>query len=277
MYRIVTATCFAAATAYSPAFAQSNDIAKLDALFDALDMPEIIDIMREEGLAYGATLADDMLPGGQSQAWIDAVATIYDAQMMREDVRGAFDQSLEGDDLDAMLAFFTSARGEKIVGLEVSARRAMLDEAIEEASIEAAAIAMMDGTDRYQQVKSFVEINDLIEGNVVGSLNSSYAFYVGLIDGGAMPGGITPETALQDVWAQEDDIRESTTEWIYSFLLLAYQPLSDEDLAAYIAFSQTEAGQELTGALFTSFNDMFNDISGALGLAVSRFMVTQEL
>lgn len=277
MLRLAAPFALALTLATSPLAAQDADVAKVDTLFEALGMPEMIQIMREEGLAYGQTLATDMLPGGGSAQWDLAVSAIYDPQMMLEEVRGAFGEALEGDDIDAMIDFFTSETGTTIIDLEVSARRAMLDEAVEEASKENAAIAMMDDTPRYQLVQEFVTANDLIEANVVGSMNSSYAFYLGLIDGGVMPAGMTAETALQDVWAQEPDIRRDTTEWVYSFLLMAYQPLPDADLDAYIAFSQTEAGQDLTSALFLSFNGMFDDISRALGLAASRFMTTQEL
>ena len=277
MPRFTTAIALIATMTVTPVFAQSDQTAKADALFAALGMPEIIEIMREEGLEYGTSLATDMLPGGTSNAWEVAVEAIYDPQMMLEEVRGAFGESLDGDDIGAMLEFYTSDAGTAIINLEISARRAMLDDAVEEASIEASALQMMDETPRYLQVKSFVEANDLIESNVVGSLNSSYAFYTGLIDGGAMPAGVTLDTALQDVWIQESDIRDSTTEWVYSFLLMAYQPLSDAELDAYIAFSETEAGQDLTFALFVSFDGMFEDISRALGLGVSRFMMTQEL
>ena len=277
MLRLAAPFALALTLATAPLAAQDADAAKVDTLFEALGMPEMIQIMREEGLAYGQTLATDMLPGGGSAQWDLAVSAIYDPQMMLEEVRGAFGEALEGDDIDAMIDFFTSETGTTIIDLEVSARRAMLDEAVEEASKENAAIAMMDDTPRYQLVQEFVTANDLIEANVVGSMNSSYAFYLGLIDGGVMPAGMTAETALQDVWAQEPDIRRDTTEWVYSFLLMAYQPLPDADLDAYIAFSQTEAGQDLTSALFLSFNGMFDDISRALGLAASRFMTTQEL
>lgn len=277
MLRFAAPLAFAVTLFAAPLWAQDSDDTKVDALLDALGMVEIIEIMREEGLAYGSTLAEDMLPDGSGDQWDMAISAIYDTDMMYEEVRGAFGEALEGDDIDAMLAFFTSEQGEKIIGLEVSARRAMLDEAVEEASRENAAIAMMDETPRYQLVQEFVEVNDLIEANVVGSLNSSYAFYIGLIDGGAMPAGVTPETALQDVWAQEADVRNDTTEWVYSFLLMAYQPLSDDELRSYIAYSRTDAGQDMSAALFVAFNGMFDDISRALGLASSRFMISQEL
>ncbi len=277
MNRFATPLVFAFSLSIAPLWAQPTDQVKADQLLEALGMPEMIEIMREEGLAYGETLAVDMLPGGPSEQWDMAVSAIYDTQTMYEEVRGAFAEAIAGDDIDAMLAFFTSQPGEKIVDLEVSARRALLDDAVEEASKESAAIAMMDETARYLMVKEFVEVNDLIEANVVGSLNSSYAFYTGLIDGGAMPAGVTAETALQDVWAQEPDVRSDTTEWVYSFLLMAYQPLSDAELEAYIAFSKTEAGQDMSDALFAAFDGMFEDISRGLGLASSRFMISQEL
>jgi hypothetical protein len=260
-----------------PAFAQDTQAEKVDALFAAIGLPDMLMIMREEGLEYGETLAVDMFPSGTTPLWAGAVSEIYDAEMMFEEVRGAFGEALEGDDIDAMLAFYTSAPGAAIIDLEVSARRALLDDAVEAASKDNAAIAMMDETPRFQMVQEFVAVNDLIESNVVGALNSNYAFYMGLIDGGAALPGVTADTALQDVWAQEPEIRSSTTEWVYSFLLMAYQPLSDADMQAYIAFSNTDAGEDINGALFEAFNGMFDDISRALGLAASRFMISQEL
>lgn len=277
MNRFATPLVIALSLSMTSLWGQPTDETKVDQLLEALGMPEIIEIMRKEGLSYGQTLAEDMIPGGPTDQWDMAVSTIYDTEMMYEEVRGAFGEAVAGDDIDAMLDFFTSSPGEKIIKLEVSARRAMLDEAVEEASKENAAIAMMDQTPRYVLVQEFVEVNDLIEANVVGSLNSSYAFYTGLIDGGAMPADVTTETALQNVWSQEPDVRSDTTEWVYSFLLMAYQPLSDAELEAYIAFSRTEAGQDMSGALFSAFDGMFDDISRGLGLASSRFMVSQEL
>ena len=276
MLHIRLSAALVAAAVSTSAWAQDR-AADIDALYDALGLPEIIEVMQEEGIVYGDSLGADMLPGGASAEWQAVVAAIYDLETMNEEVRGAFGEAIEDSDLDALLAFFTSERGERIIGLEVSARRAMLDEAVEEASKEAAALEVMDETPRYYAITEFIDTNDLIESNVAGALNSSFAFYMGLIDGGAMPAGVDAETALQDVYAQEPDIRANTTEWVYAFLMMAYQPLSDEDLAAYQAFSETEAGAELNDALFLAFDGMFEDISRALGLASSRFIITQEL
>lgn len=246
-------------------------------LFAALGLPEMIEIMREEGIGYGETIAADLFGGQGGADWEAMVAAIYDADAMREAVETAMATALEGADLQPMLDFFQSDVGRNIVALEVAARRALLDDAVEEASKAAAAIARADSTARFAQVEAFVEINDLIEANVVGALNSNYAFYIGLQEGGAFPQALPQEDILADVWAQEAEIRENTTEWVYSFLMMAYQPLGDAEMEAYIAFSQTGAGQRLNRAMFSAFDEVFNDISLTLGRAASRFMIGQEL
>ena len=272
--RIVHAAAIAITSFPLPALAQD---ARFDALYDALGLPEVVEIMREEGFDYGGSLAETMLPGGGDPRWPAVLEQIYDTQMMNEELQGAMAEVLSGDDIDAILDFYTSDLGEKIVGLEVSARRALLEPEIEEASKEAATLQRLDETPRAALATEFIVANDLIESNVVGSLNSSYAFYMGLIDGGAMPAGVTAETAIEDIWAQEPEVRNDTTDWVYSFVLLAYQPLTDDELQQLIAFSRTDAGEELTDALFLAFDGLFEDISRGLGLGLARFMATQEL
>lgn len=259
------------------ATAQTSQSDTVSDLFDAMAMPEILAIMRDEGIVYGTEVGDDLFPDRVNADWTNTVSAIYDLDTMIEVVETDFGAALQDADVDAMLAFFTTEPGRTFVQLEVSARRAMMDDAVDEASKDAAALAMADETDRYMMVKTFVDTNDLVETNVVGAMNANFAFFTGLMDGGAAPTDLTEEQVLTDVWSQEEDIRQSTTEWVYSFLMMAYQPASDDDLATYIAFSQSPAGQDLNVALFDGFDGMFNDISRALGLASSQFMIGADL
>jgi len=261
-------------TAVTPAFAQQSDS---DELFDLLRMSEILEIMRLEGVGYGDTIGQDLFGGEPSADWDRQVERIYTFDRMVEVVRDDFASSLEGVDVDPMLTFFGSDQGQMFITLEISARRALLDDAVEEASKDAAAIAAADEDERYMMVGEFVESNNLIEANVAGALNSNLAFYEGLVDGGAFQGTLTEEQILTDVWSQESDIRENTTEWIYSFLFLAYQPVEDTDLEAYIAFSQSEAGVAFNRAMFTSFDRLFVGISRELGRAAANEMTSTEL
>ena len=248
-----------------------------DILFDLLMLPEIIEIMRQEGVSYGDTIGADLFAGETSAEWDMTVAQIYDPEVMVGMVRRDFELSLAEADLDPMLAFFGSPQGQQIVSLEVSARRAFLDDAVEEAGEDAAAIALADNDPRMALVGEFIEINNLVEANVAASLNTNLAFYDGLVAGRAFGGALSEEQILSDVWGQEADIRESTTEWLNSFLFMAYSPLDDADLEAYIAFSQTDAGGQINRAMFDSFDELFMGISRALGRAAAAEMTTQDL
>lgn len=257
-----------------PAAAQDNDT---DVLFELLMLPDIISIMREEGMGYGDTIGQDLFAGPPSPDWQAKVERIYDYDVMVGIVREDFEASLSDVDLTPMIDFFGSDQGQMIIGLEVSAREALLDEAVEEASEEMAATAIADENPRMTLVQEFVTVNNLIETNVAGALNSNLAFYGGLVDGGAFGGALTEDEILTDVWSQESEIRGNTTDWIHSFLFMAYQPLDDEDLQAYIAFSETDAGGDINRAMFESFDRLFNGISRSLGRAAATEMTSQEL
>ena len=247
------------------------------ALYAAMGLPQIVGIMREEGLDYGDDIARDMLGGAPGSDWSGRMEAIYDADLMERAILDGLERALADADLDPARAFFDSPLGQEIVALEVSAREAMLDTEVDAAAREAAAIAIADETARYDLVAGFATANDLIETNVVGALNANLAFYEGLAIGGALPPDLTQDDILRDVWAQEGDIRQSTTEWVYAFLLLAYEPLEDAEVAAYTDFSRTEEGRALNRALFTAFDDLFTEISRALGLEVAQEMASARL
>ena len=61
------------------------------------------------------------------------------------------------------------------------------------------------------------------------------------------------------------------------FLMLAYQPLSDQELDAYIAFSTTPAGQKANRAVFAAFDAMFVQVSKELGQSAGRLMAGQDI
>lgn len=275
--RHITTFAVSAVLTATAAFAQEPSADQADAIFDVLGLPEMVEIMREEGIVYGAEIGADLFDGRVTGEWTALVSNIYDADRMGDQVRAVLAQEIDPESVEDILAFFSSEPGRTIIELEVAGRRALLDDAVEEAASEAAALASADETDRYQLVERFVATNDLIETNVVGAMNSNYAFYIGLADGGALGDQLTEDQILADVWSQEPEIRRNTTEWVYTFLMLSYQPLEDADLETYIAFSESDAGQDLNQALFTAFDGVFESISRALGLGSARFMVAEDI
>lgn len=254
--------------------AQADRSDDIDRLIEALDISGLVEVMQHEGEDFAEDIADQMLGGGDTM-WQANVARLYDAAAMVSVVRKALDDGLSDQDLATTLVFFEGDAGRRIVGLETSARRAMLDIAVEEGA--RASFTDIEGSDdpRLALLEEFVAANDLIEANVAGGLSSNYMFYRGLIDGGGLEA--EDKDILADVWGQEEEIRADTREWIFAFSLLAYQPLTDAELRSYVTLSTTLAGKALNRALFDGFDQMYADIAYGLGLAAAQAMGGQDL
>lgn len=262
---LATATAIALPAAAEP----------VDDLLEALMVPEIIDVMRDEGVAYGEEMAQDFIGGSAGPQWSETVSMIYDAERMSDSVRDTFAEEMPADVIAPLLAFFTSDVGSQIITLELRARTAMVNKDVEEEARAAYRAMAAEDDPRLALLEEFVAANDLLEANVAGALNASYQFYLGLVDGGAFE--MTEEDILRDVWAQEEETREDTREWLYAYLNLAYGPLDAGVVEDYTALSATDAGRALNQALFAAFNQMYDDISYALGLAAAREMQSQDL
>jgi hypothetical protein len=258
-----------------PAFAD----ARMTVLVDVLALPEVAQILREEGLEHSTDLDTDMLNGNGGAGWQMQVGAIYDAGRLVETVRGALESELQGpdleDELEQTITFFASDLGTRIVGLENSARAAILDQDVEEAA--RVRFAEVEGTEdsRLALVTQLVEGGDMIDRNVTAAMNSNYQFLRGLADGDAIK--MTDDAILADVASDLDEITEDTVSWLYGYMLLAYHPLTDDELETYIAFSNTPAGKALNRGLFDGFGKAYEDISYGLGRAVALNMTAQEL
>lgn len=244
-------------------------------LYDVMRLDEVIAVMRDEGLAYGVEMDRDMLDGQGGVFWTRQVARIYEPARMADLVLVALNKGLSDAQTADCVAFFDTKLGQRILSLETSARVAMADAEVEQFARDT--YASLKGSDdpRLATVTRFVTMNDLLERNVSGSMTASYAFLRGLVDGGASK--LSDSEISADVWSQEAETRADTESWLYGFLLMAYQPLSDADLDAYLAFSATPSGQALNAALFDGFDAGYRDISHALGLLIAEAASYSEL
>ena len=244
-----------------------------------LRLGDLAEIVQAEGADYGDQLRQEMFPDRGGSDWPAVVARIYDPARLSEELTRVLDRELAvtPEVLRAAEAFFGSAAGKKIVSLEIEARRALLDDAAEQAAKEAFAEMEARGPARLDALRRFVETNDLVEMNVMGALNANLAFYKGMATGGAFTDEMSEDDMLGEVWSQEDQVRADTEDWLWPYLALAYQPLSDEELQAYQAFSETPEGRALNAALFVAFDASFVRISGELGRAVSRMVQGEDI
>ncbi len=249
-------------------------------LSSTLQIGGVLSVMRAEGADYGKTLEDEMFPGKGGVAWKAIVDGIYDETAMK----GLFDKALVAElaaadpaMLEVVEDFFGSDRGQRILSLEIEARRTLLDPNAEAAAKVHVEDLTAKDDPRMNLIRKFVETNDLIEMNVAGALNANLAFFKGMAASGGFDGGMTEDQMLQNVWSQESAIRGETETWIYPYLAVAYQPLSDDDMQAYLAFSKLDEGKVLNAAVFAAFNVLFVDISDRLGRAAAKQMHGEDI
>ena len=244
---------------------------------EALRLHDIIEVVAAEGIAAGPEIEEDMFPGRGGFGWKVELERIYDIprvmSIMSDDIRANVSEA----DADVLISFLGSPLGKRIVEGEVAARAAMLDEDVDQAATDLAQKMRREGGRRVEQIAEFIAAYDLVTSNVVGGLNSNYAFYQGLAAGGALPDSMTEDQIVNEVWSQQDTITTETEDWLYAYLLASYAGLSDDEMQTYIAFARTDAAQAFNGVLFDSFGTVFTSISRALGRAVADRMLAQDI
>jgi len=250
---------------------------RAEAVLKSLGADRMIELMRIEGLEYGADLARDMFPDRADDAWDARVSEIYSTGRMMTTFLAGFDQHFAEKHYAEVEAFYGSDLGKEVVALELATREAFLEEEIEDFARTSIEDIQQTRPELFDRIIEFIEINNLVEENVIGALNANFAFMQAMSDGGGYAGQLSNDEIIGDVVAQEPEIRQNSTEWLFAYLTMAYSSLSLEDLDSFIALSRSEAGQALTTALFEGFDDMFVEISRDLGHGVSRYTAGEDI
>lgn len=246
----------------------------IDRLMTALHFEEIVEIMRAEGLRYGGDVGDEMLSPVERARWDRVVGRVYDMDQMLTQVQSRFAEAMQGVDATALLAFF-EGQGAEIVALEIAGRRALLDEETESAAEASYAELAAADAPIIARVATLIADSDLIERNVAGALNANLEFYRGLADGGGLT--LSEADMLAEIWSQEEVMRAETRSWVQAYLTMAYKPLPEESLDAYIALYRSAEGRQLNHALFVAFDAMYAVLSYQLGLAAALTMEGEDL
>lgn len=261
----------------APHTARANDIAR------AFLLEELFEIMAEEGRR--SAVMDDATPlqgRALDQFAMDAERLYNPDAMLRAflaelDVELAAHPEMRADALE----FAGTELGKRVLQLEISARSALLDDAVDEAArlalVEArAASETQPEAVRLALVRERIAANDLIDLNISLGLNTSFSYYRGMLDEDAVE-GMTANELLQLVWAQQDEIRAEIEDWSESFFLLAYGPLSEDEMRALIDYARTPLAVGFNQAMFRAFDTVFTELSLRLGQALGRRLRFEEL
>jgi len=247
-----------------------------DEVLDVMQIETVFGIMQEEAIDAGVDLGASMMPGRDLSGWEATLTRLNAPVRVIPDFRDAFAEALSDRDGEQILAYLQSSLGRRIIDLELSARIALNAPDIEAAVLDRFETLETENPARAAALRRFIEVNDLVDANVRGAMAANAAFLTGMRDGADATGSARGDI-IADVWAQEPEIRASTQDWLTAFVALAYRPLSDADLAAHIAFSETTAGQAMNDALFAAFGAIFADLSYETGASLARLIGSEDL
>lgn len=244
-----------------------------------LGLPGLFEVMAEEGRASGLDLEAGLFPGRGGAAWGEALARVYDPAALQARFDTAFAAALQDnpETIAAAEAFFASDLGARITGLELAARRTLLDPQAQEAADVRVAKMQATRDPRLKLIRRLIEAGDLVEQNLAGTMTGRLAFATGL-EGTAPPAQRRPMAELMaDLNAEAPQIRADGAAWLIGFMVLAYAPLSEAELAEYVDFSDSPEGRALNAALFAGFDAAFTPVMQDLGREAGLAMRGQEI
>ncbi len=264
---------FALITLLAGAMPLSADNPRISQLYELMRLSTSVQIMRDEGLQYALESEQVLFEGGTGGNWEGAIHQIYDMERLEPIVSQAFGEALEGVDLTPLINFYQTGTAQRVLELELSARRSFLTPGVEE-SARTYWRENPEGSAHAEAIRNYIEVNDLIERNVVGAMNSNVLFLRALAAGEP---ALSEAQILSDVWSEEQAIREDTREWMHAFLTMAYAPLDVDQMQYNLAIWQSDAGRALNNAIFLGFDRMLEQVSGDLGYVAAQMLNQKEL
>lgn len=254
--------------------------AQAQAMWAVLDFDSLMPILRDEALAQADSMAAEMFPRGGTGHFRQSVGQIHEPARLARMLTNALGTALDRADpalIDAALKFYAGDLGRRLIGIEIDARRTLIDPDADAAAQADAEAAFANDTPRSAAIQRLIDRGNLIEPNVAGAMNASLAFSQGFAgaEGHTIP--MTEADQLREVWAQEPQIRADTESWLRGYLMLAYSPLSDAELAEYTEFAAAPSGQALSDALFAAFDSLFRQTSHEMGRAAAAELTGRAL
>ena len=270
----VTMVCFSLLCCFG--FGAQAQISVYDELYEALNLNDIVKVIRDEGLEE-ATLTAEIYLKSQSQTvkFNSQIQNLYDITYLSNFLLEGISTAILEKDVQELLLFYKSPLGAQVARLEASARLAISDDAVESMAIEIAKSAKTKDKIRYKQLEKNMKEMKLVEQNIKGALESQYGFLMELSK--ATDINLSQDQILLLLSSSEEDLRKEVTAWIMGYSYLAYKPLNDEHLNSYLDFLATTSGKALNETLFNVFNELSFKTSSAIGKIIVLLREARDL
>ena len=244
-------------------------------LYQLLHLDELVDIVSEEGLADAKATADAYLQGITRGNFGVSISQIYDKKSLSSKVKQMFSKALPTATANSLIAFYKSELGVQVSQLEVSARRAISDPSIEKYVIDRALEAEVQGKSRPQLLRSAINKMDWVKQNLAGAYEARFAFLAALSEVEALR--LDQARIFTLMQSDQEALSLEIEEWLLGYMYMAYSPLSDDELAAYMRFQASPEGMALNEVLFDTFSRLNTENAEKLGQFTASALSAQDL
>jgi arsenate reductase-like glutaredoxin family protein len=234
------------------AHAAEPDRARIDALMHKSGLWAQVGAMQaqvKQGAAEARAQDKALGPRAMSESDFERLAAITETAFAPERVRHAtasyLAHELSAEEVDELLAWFTSAIGERVTRAEEDAAAADRLKAEDEG--KALVAALTDA--RAQLLKRLIVAVRADEMAADLMANMANAMLYGIA---AMTPGLEPEEAIRRLKKQADAERPERVEFFRGYMLAqaayTYRGIGDADLERYVAFNETPVGRKYNEA-----------------------------
>ena len=244
-------------------------------LFAALNLEEIVSVIRQEGMEEAEATSEIYLKNIKQDNFRSSINELYSIELMQSKITAGLRAALSETDAQSALAFYQTPLGVLVSKLETTARLAISDDEVEEMAVSTAAKALQSGDSRAKVLQKAVTDMKLTEYNLSGAFSTRFAFLSGLAEAEEL--GITQDQIIALIAQDNDDLRDEIDKWVLGYVFMTYKPLSDEQLTRYLDFQMSAIGEELNRALFEVFNDLSVQNAGQLGKLLAFSIQARQL
>jgi len=247
-----------------------------DNLVELLRYDELAEIVRLEGIHVDSALPEEFEIIVDQRFWLSTLDRVYDQERIEAQLIKGFLANFNPRSYDPVLAFLASDDWVRIFDLLNQASLEMLDPVKEAAAIEVYWQNEDTQSPRLKQIAELLGSTYLIDQNVAGWMNGMIAFNYGMA--AADPDYSSTEEDLMAILMEDEDLaRQEIGEWLMAYYMLALSPVSDVGVDRQIAFWTSRAGSDLSNAMMSAYDAVFDVTDFAVGKALVEAALGDEL
>lgn len=228
--------------------------------------PELL----KEGVAGGLNES-----GQQDETFVRELGGIIDAaidpEIMGAKMKIHLENGLDDQQLTAVMTWLKTKTGNKIVELEKKAVKAESVKEMEQQVIDLQ--RKYKGTERERQFARFDKATDMTESSLETAMAVQIALAGAFAGAGEGTNPLTYEQLQELVEANRFMTRGLIGQQVYTSFLYTYEPLSTEEIQAYIAFAESKEGKRYFNTLNAAVRDVLIEPSREIGRNIMRVAV----